>query len=220
MGKQELVDRFMVREWEQIRKGGGVTFSVEQVQGILEMESNKVLSREELITKVLNYFSDCIEVVEDADTGKKVSTWKRNPTKSGLALCLGVDKQTLLDMVKGLNSSGKPYSITSPDIKRVVAVEDFDILRKAYAIIETFYEEKLADNRNVAGVIYWLNNAVNTKWSNEQEFKFATMDHNIRPVLTAADLPQLGGANKGCVTKQPLPILKTNEETMENSKNI
>lgn len=99
--------------------------------------------------------------------------WVRNPTKSGLALCLGIDKQTLLDYVKGVNSDGKAYSRTNPDYKRVVATEDFDILQRAYSLIETFYEEKLAENRNNAGTIYWLNNANNTKWSNEQEFKFS-----------------------------------------------
>lgn len=34
-----------------------------------------------------------------------------------------------------------------------MATEDFDILRRAYALIETFYEEKLGENRNNAGVI-------------------------------------------------------------------
>ena len=39
--------------------------------------------------------------------------------------------------------------------------------------LKIFYEQKLGDNRNNAGVIFWLNNKENTRWSNEQEFKFS-----------------------------------------------
>ena len=62
----------------------------------------------------------------------------------------GIDKQTLLDYVKGVNSNGKAFSRTNPDYKRIVAAEDFHILQRAYSLIETFYEEKLGENRNNA----------------------------------------------------------------------
>lgn len=166
--------RFMVRQWEDLKKSGGVTFSLNQMEQILQGGDGAVLTREEVMSKVIGYFNSCVKVVLDEDTQEKVTTWVRNPTKSGLALCLGIDKQTLLDYVKGVNSDGKAYSRTNPDYKRVVATEDFDILQRAYSLIETFYEEKLGENRNNAGTIYWLNNANNTKWSNEQEFKFST----------------------------------------------
>ena len=47
------------------------------------------------------------------------------------------------------------------------------------------------------GTVYsWTNllptYANNTKWSNEQEFKFGTIDQPERRVLTAAELPKLG----------------------------
>lgn len=211
MEQGEENKRFMVRQWEELRKAGGVTLSIEQIEEIMNQEVGKVLDRETVMKKVLGYFATCLETVEDGDTGEKVSTWKRNPTKGGLALALGIDKQTLLDMVKNKNSAGNPYSSVRPDKKRIIAVEDFDILQKAYAMIEEFYESQLGLNKNNAGVMYWLNNSNNSKWSNEQEFKFGTAEHNDRPTLTAADLPQLGSANKGCVTKQPLPILKSTE---------
>ena len=116
-----------------------------------------------------------------------ITTWKRNPTKSGLALALGVDKQTLLYYVKGLDSNGKPYRNDAYSHRRVQNT-DFDIIRKAYAIIENFYEEQLGVNKNNAGVIYWLNNACNTKWSNEQEITFNKPD--IVPTISAEELPR------------------------------
>lgn len=188
--------RFMVRQWEELKKSGGVTFSLDQMEQILQGGDGAVLTREDVMNKVIGYFNSCVKVVVDEDTQEKVTTWVRNPTKSGLALCLGIDKQTLLDYVKGVNSDGKAYSRTNPDHKRIVSTEDFDILQRAYSLIETFYEEKLGENRNNAGTIYWLNNANNTKWSNEQEFKFGTVEQPERRILTADELPRL------CVTEE------------------
>lgn len=188
MKEVEEKKRFMVRQWEDLKKSGGVTFSLNQMEQILQGGDGTLLTREEVMSKVIGYFNSCVKVVLDEDTQERVTTWVRNPTKSGLALCLGIDKQTLLDYVKGVNSDGKAYSRTNPDYKRVVAVEDFDILQRAYSLIEVFYEEKLAENRNNAGTIYWLNNANNTKWSNEQEFKFGTVENEKHKVLTIAEL--------------------------------
>lgn len=183
MSELEEKKRFMVRQWEDLKKSGGVTFSLNQMEKILQGGDGAVLTRDEVMSRVVNYFNSCVKVVIDEDTREKVTTWVRNPTKSGLALCLGIDKQTLLDYVKGVNSDGKAYSRTNPDYKRVVATEDFDILQRAYSLIETFYEEKLAENRNNAGTIYWLNNANNTKWSNEQEFKFSA-EPKTEPIVS------------------------------------
>ena len=97
--------RFMVRQWEEIRKAGGISFSIEQMNAILQESEVKMLDREELIARVVGYFNSCVKVAIDEDTGEKVTTWCRNPTKSGLALVLGIDKQTLLDYVKGVQKS-------------------------------------------------------------------------------------------------------------------
>ena len=192
MNDIEPKKRFMVREWEDLKKAGGVAFSLEQIDNMLQGGVKEVLSREDVLERVKGYFDSCLKVVIDADSGEPTTTWVRNPTKSGLALILGIDKQTLLDYVKGVNSANKPFSSIKPDYKRVVAAEDFDILRKAYAIIEDFYEQKLGENRNNAGTIYWLNNAHNTKWSNEQEFHFGAIEQVERAALSAAELPKLG----------------------------
>lgn len=185
--------QFMKRQWEDLKKSGGIALSINEIRAILEEgDTEKMLSREEVLNRITGYFNSCLKIAVDADTGKEVATWVRNPTKSGLALALGVAKETLIDYCNGINSAGRGFSWTKPDAKRVVSNEDFDIVRKAYALIESFYEEKLGDNRNNAGVIYWLNNTANSKWSNEQEFRFGTVEQQYHRVLSAAELPQLG----------------------------
>ena len=183
----EKKPRFMQRQWEDLKKSGGLSFSEAEIGRILE-GGEEVFSRQELLDRVKNYFASCVKQAIDEDTGQAVTVWARNPTKSGLALCLGISSQTLIDYVKGKNSEDKPYSIDRPDKKRNIAVEDFDILRKAYSLIEMFYEEKLGENRNNAGVIYWLNNTANTKWSNAQEFTFGTAEEEEKTVRTSSQL--------------------------------
>ena len=183
--------QFMKRNWEELKKSGGIALPISDIKAILEEGDVEMLNREEVLERITNYFNSCLRIAIDENTGEQVPTWVRNPTKSGLALALGVDAQTLIDYVKGVNSTGRGFSWTNPDAKRVVSNEDFDIVRKAYALIESFYEEKLGDNRNNAGVIYWLNNTANSKWSNEQEFKFGTIEYDHRRVLSAAELPKL-----------------------------
>ena len=40
--------RFMVRQWEELRKAGGISFSIEQMNAILQESEVKMLDREEL----------------------------------------------------------------------------------------------------------------------------------------------------------------------------
>lgn len=170
--------RFMVRQWEDIKKAGSLTFSIETMKELLQGSDAEMLTREQLIDRITGYFNSCVKVVVDEDTGEQMTTWAKNPTKTELALVIGVDKQTLCDYVSGKNSRGDNYSYDRPDIKRVVATSDFDVIRRAYTIIESFYEGQLGQNKNNAGVIFWLNNACNNKWSNEQEFKFSSENEN------------------------------------------
>ena len=180
--------RFMVRQWEDIRKAGGLSASIEQITDVLQRNDDVMLTRQDVLDRVAGYFNSCLKLVEDEESGEVITTWKRNPTKSGLALALGVDKQTLLYYVKGLDSNGKPYREDAYSHRRVQNA-DFDIIRKAYAIIEGFYEEQLGINKNNAGVIYWLNNACNTRWSNEQEITLSNSSN--KEVVSAEDLPKL-----------------------------
>lgn len=213
---------FMKRQWEEIRKAGSAAFSTSQLQSILQGDDGKVLTRQEVLDRVLSYFNGCVRVAVEEDTGEKITTWVRNPTKTGLALCLGVDKQTLSDYVKGINSDGKEFSKTKPDYKRKISTEDFDILRRAYTLIENFYEEQLALNKNNAGVIYWLNNANNTKWSNEQEFKFGVSEEKTEPRrwMSMDELPVLGNPEDHDTASFPrLGDLTENNNEYERGKN-
>ena len=198
--------RFMIRQWEEIKKAGGLSVSIETITDLLERKNDNMLTRKEVLDMVAGYFNSCLKVVEDEDTGEMVTTWAKNPTKSGLAIALGISKQTLLDYVQNSNSQNKPYR-EIPYAHRRIATEDFDILCKAYAIIENFYEEQLAMNKNNAGVIYWLNNASNTKWSNEQEFRFDMAENRNNRRITTEELPKFSNevvakteSNNDCIS--------------------
>lgn len=185
--------QYMVRAWEEAKKAGGLSYSPEQIEAILEESDDVVLTRAEVKDKISAYFQSCLMLSRDEDTQEENYVWKRNPTKSGLALALGVSPQTVVDYVKGTDRRGNIYKAEGENKGRQkIATADFDLIRKAYTLIEDFYEQKLGDNRNNAGVIFWLNNKENTRWSNEQEFKFGVVENEERRVLTAAELPKLG----------------------------
>ena len=54
-------------------------------------------------------FQNCLILSEDEDTQEFNYVRKRNPTKSGLALALGVSPQTVVDYVKGSGRRGNIY---------------------------------------------------------------------------------------------------------------
>ena len=57
MNKLEPSKRFMVRQWEDLKKSGGLSYNVEQIEDILQGGEEKVLSRSELQDKVKSYFA-------------------------------------------------------------------------------------------------------------------------------------------------------------------
>lgn len=184
--------KYAVMAWEEAKKAGGLSYSPEQIQTILEESGDEVLTREEVKNKISAYLQSCITSSQDDETQELNYVWKRNPTKSGLALTLGVSPQTLIDYVKGSDRRGNIYKTEGENKGRQkIATADFDLIRKAYILIEDFYEQKLGDNRNNAGVIFWLNNKENTRWSNEQEFKFGTIEQPERRILSVDELPRL-----------------------------
>ena len=198
--------QYMVRAWEEAKKAGGLSYSPEQIEAILEESDDVVLTRAEVKDRISAYFQSCLMLSQDEDTQEENYVWRRNPTKSGLALALGVSPQTVVDYVKGTDRRGNIYKAEGENKGRQkIATADFDLIRKAYILIEDFYEQKLGDNRNNAGVIFWLNNKENTRWSNEQEFKFGVVENEERRVLTAAELPKLGDYAK--IQSDDLPQL-------------
>ena len=187
---------FAIEQWQEMKKAGGVAPSLAEIENILQGSDADMYSREEVITRISNYFQSCITDTIDEDTGEVVRVWCRNPTKSGLALSLGLSSQTLIDYVAGIRSDGFAYS-SNENSRRIISNKDFDILRKAYGLIEMFYEEKLGENRNNAGTIFWLNNLQNNRWSNEQSFKFDYQPQTQeRRSLSAAELPKLSDMKK------------------------
>ena len=188
---------FAIEQWQEMKKMGGIAPSMAEIESILQgSEEQMVYTREEVISRISNYFKSCITDTVDEDTGEVVRVWCRNPTKSGLALSLGLSYQTLIDYVSGVRSDGFAYS-SNENSRRIISNNDFDILRKAYSLIEMFYEEKLGENRNNAGTIFWLNNIQNNRWSNEQAFKFDYLPkEQERNALTISELPKLNIGNE------------------------
>ena len=188
---------FAIEQWQEMKKMGGIAPSMAEIESILQgSEEQMVYTREEVISRISNYFKSCITDTVDEDTGEVVRVWCRNPTKSGLALSLGLSYQTLIDYVSGVRSDGFAYS-SNENSRRIISNNDFDILRKAYSLIEMFYEEKLGENRNNAGTIFWLNNIQNNRWSNEQAFKFDYLPkEQDRKALTISELPKLNTGNE------------------------
>lgn len=179
----------VVTAWQELRKSGGIAYSPEQLDVLLQGGDDRMLTREEVTERIRSYFLTCMTVEED-ENGELIHAWKKNPTKTGLALALGVSNQTLCDYVKGVDRKGNNYKLDMKKNPQKVNTADFDLIRKAYQIVEDFYESKLADNRNNAGVIFWLNNRENTKWSNEQEFKFGSVEDQERQVVSVSELPR------------------------------
>ena len=155
----------VAKNWQEIRKGGGKAPDRMRIREYLERDDDRMLSRDELIERIDGYFGECIERVYDADSGRAVDVWVKAPTKNGLARAIGIEHQTLIDYVHGLNSVGKPYTGSK---KAKVDVNDFPIIRKAVEMVEEYYEGLLSGNRNNAGTIFWLKNARGSNWTDDR----------------------------------------------------
>lgn len=166
---------FMRKTWEELQKGGSLAPTFSEIEDLIREDQTKVLRREEVQDIILQYFKSKLQKVVDDDTGEIVTIWRSAPTKTELAAVLGVDPVTLSRYVAG-KYNGRSY-VDGGKVGRV-SPDDFDLVRKAYQIISNYYESKLHENRNVAGVIYWLNNSLNPHWSNEQTVTLKTEDNN------------------------------------------
>ena len=150
------------------------------------------LTRKELADKIIQYFRGCFDEVVN-ETGQTERVWKTPPTKSGLCLALGISQKTLSNYLKDERTDRKPFNDSADEhINRIVSTSDFDLIHIACSLIENYYEQKLSENRNVAGVIFWLNNLRNPTWSNTQSFNFDVRSINDREDGAALeDLPDL-----------------------------
>lgn len=159
---------FMRKTWEELKQAGCPAMPLSEIQSFIEGDDNMMLTRKEVQDCIFRYFDRKLQTVIDEDSGKPVTIWKSAPMKGELAAALGIDETTLCRYVSG-KYNGREY--VNGGTRGRISPSDFDIVRKAYQIITIFYESKLSENRNPAGIIYWLNNSLNQQWSNEQTFK-------------------------------------------------
>lgn len=176
------------RSWEDINKGGGEAPSLAEVSRYLQNTGSKrQLTREEVQNRINNYFSSCIEEYEDKDTNETFFRWRRNPTKAGLAIALGVTAETLSHYVTN-RVWGKEYLNTTHS---TVSSNDFDLIQAAVSVIQSYYEGNLGKNRNNAGSIFWLLNVGEERWTNVQTIKTVSDDSTSAPVLTQEEIKQI-----------------------------
>ena len=154
--------------------GGGVAPSDAVLSELFDTEKQThKLTRKEVVEKIIQYFRSCFDEVINSETGQTERVWKIPPTKSGFCLAIGISQKTLSNYLKDERTDRKPFNDSADEhTNRIISTQDFDLLHKAVSVIENYYESKLAENRNVAGVIFWLNNINNPAWSNSQSFTF------------------------------------------------
>lgn len=183
MGKQ----RYQQKIWNAIKAGGDAAPTWEFVEQIFDQkEEEAMISRDELKRRIVNYFRSITAVIID-DDGNERTIWTTNPTKSSFALAINIDKDTIARYIKG-SFNGKSYN-DRPGPRQIVATEDFDLLRKAHLIIESFYEGRLGSNGNPAGSIFWLLN-LKADWSNENTVTVRQVEER-KQLMSLEDLPAL-----------------------------
>lgn len=168
---------FAKRNWADIQRSGGIAPDPDTIMKYLEGDKMAQLTREEVFDRVGGYILGCIEKYVDEDSGQEAYRWRKNPTKSGLARAVGVTLETLCRYVKG-EYNGSLYNADCPGNRNIVSPNDFDIIRSAYGLISEFYEGQLAYNKNNSGVIFWLLNRNNERWSNTQDLNISTMTND------------------------------------------
>lgn len=177
--------RFTQAFWSDAKKLGSPAPSAEQIQQMLEGDTGMVTpyTRSEVVARLTHYFTGLTTTIEN-ENGESVRIWRDHPTKSGLARCLDMDVRTLLNTYRG-NHDGVPYRSKNTRI----AEEDRDLIRKAVDYITEYYESRLADNRNPAGLIFWLTNARNDHWINGQNVSItAEQKHEEMPIISTEEL--------------------------------
>lgn len=179
---------YIKRSWEDINKGGGEAPSPAEVSHyLLNTGSKRQLPREEVQNRINNYFSSCIEEYEDEDTNETFFRWRRNPTKAGLAIALGVTAETLSHYVAN-RVWGKEYANT---VQSTVSRNDFDLIQAAVSVIQSYYEGNLGKNRNNSGSIFWLLNVGEERWTNTQTIKTISDEQGQAPALSQEEIRQI-----------------------------
>jgi hypothetical protein len=174
----------MVKAWDELKKGGGLCIPANEAVKLMSEPERIQLNGEAVKMRVAEYFTSCQREIINEETGEKECVWAKAPTKSGLALALGITRQSLYDILNKPKSENGGYATK-------ILPEAIPFLKRAMDFIEVYYEEKLGENRNNAGTIFWLTNKSNSKWSNEQEFKFGKQEQVEEKQFTLEDLKQM-----------------------------
>lgn len=178
---------FMKKTWEELQKSGSPAMSMNDIVNFLEVDG-KMLERQEVMDIVKRYFDRKLKNVVD-EYGNEGTIWLSPPRKAEFAAALGVDTTTLARYVTG-EYNGNEY--VGGKTRGRVNKDDFDIVRKAYQIIQDHFEGKLSENRNPAGICYWLNNSANEKWSNEQSIRVSAENTRFNePQISRDELLQI-----------------------------
>ncbi len=195
---------FMIKSWEDYRKGGGIAPSPQEVARYLKGGNGARLSREELISRVSQFFSDFTTQCMDEDTGEITFTWKSCPTKASLARYIGVTAETLSRYLRG-ERNGSPYNAETPGGRAVVAASDFDVIKGAVNIIEEFYEGRLGVNMNGAGSIFWLKCHDDSRWHDKQELNLSASAGQSVPQMSREEIAARYRAQEEFREKPQLP---------------
>lgn len=175
---------FAVRDWNALRRGGGMAPKPNEIKEYLQGSSGIKLTREELTERIQAYFNECIERFVDSDTGQEGYAWKTCPTKAGLAMRIGVSSFTLSRYLRSRSGGGSGYDVNMPGHRGIVDPNDFDLVELATTLIESFYEQNLGKNMNNAGSIFWLKNRTNVQWHDEQDLNLTANTGRNGPHLT------------------------------------
>lgn len=181
---------FMAAAWGEMKTSRDVSLPLPQVENLLNGDNQQgALTRGELAGLLRAYFETKIQTVVDAE-GNTSYYWTSPPLKSELSLVLGISPRTIARYIAGEYEPGRPYQ---GQRERRISQEDTDLLQRAMTIIEGFYEQKLTTSRTPAGAIFWLLNASQSEWTNDQKLTVARDEETpySTPVLNSGDVIEM-----------------------------
>lgn len=179
---------YAIRDWEEIRRGGGRSPCPEEISEYLDKPKREKLTREELRQRIQAFFDDLIEEYQDQDTGELRYTWRACPTKAMLAMKIGISSFTLSRYLRNANCKGREYNDREWGNRAIVSPNDFDLIEQAITVIEGFYEARLGLNANNSGAIFWLKNRTNVQWHDEQDINLTANKEDDAPHMTREEI--------------------------------
>lgn len=178
---------YAMRDWESLKRGGGLAPPPSEINEYLEESQRKKLTRKELQRRIQAFFDDLIEPYEDPDTGQTGFTWKSCPTKAMLAMKIGISSFTLSRYLRNRNCKGEAYNCAESGRRAIISPDDFDLVELAVTLIESYYEQNLGKNMNNSGSIFWLKNSRNERWHDEQDVVLST-DNGDTPHMSREEI--------------------------------